>query len=262
MSSSRAPAFAFSISGFSGAWFSFSAAAAAAPSAAPSSPFLSPSLWSQDLLLSRSLLLDELLELLLDDFFLFLDFFRLLFFFSRPLDRLLLSLPRLFDRLRLRLLFFFVPRPLERLLPLPPPSVALTARDPAWGEKLRWGGAGAEGHGRASLKPDLGNLHLKHSCRFTKLRSPQEAQFQSRLLSSSFPGEALRVSLVLPTATTEEPQEPRLAGTPPPGATTSLPLGHGGSGSSPMGRMFKAVSLPFGSRNNSKVTCCPGMSRV
>mmetsp|Transcript_103663 Transcript_103663/g.323119 ORF Transcript_103663/g.323119 Transcript_103663/m.323119 type:complete len:274 (+) Transcript_103663:267-1088(+) len=261
INSSRASALARSTSGFPSLCALSATASAASPlwpppplPRAPAEPRLLSSILQS--LLSESLLAERVLRPLL----------RRLRERERLLLRLLLALAfellleELLLRERLRFLFRFLlrPRPREVLLPLP--AAAYTsrhAREPACGETARRGSVPPSPPG-ASVKPALRvdwpvaivrsrlALHLKHSKRFTKFRSPQAAQIQSRLLSSSSR---------LPRAAMLEPLPTAL------GFPTPLPQA-APSGASPMGRMLRAESLPSGVRPSSKVTCWPGMSRV
>mmetsp|Transcript_33584 Transcript_33584/g.62938 ORF Transcript_33584/g.62938 Transcript_33584/m.62938 type:complete len:231 (+) Transcript_33584:75-767(+) len=172
ISFSSASALAFSISGFvslglSGSSSSFSSEC----------PALALLLDRTDAELSES---EELLLLS------FLCFFFFRFFF------LWLLLEELLEGL-----FLFRLRLLEGLCcgggPAPPSPrpflyISLMALDPACGDRLRFG-AGTGTWGIKGVSPTSGGfaaLHLKHSKRFMKLRSPQLLQYQSLLRSSSW----------------------------------------------------------------------------
>mmetsp|Transcript_66421 Transcript_66421/g.194819 ORF Transcript_66421/g.194819 Transcript_66421/m.194819 type:complete len:262 (-) Transcript_66421:707-1492(-) len=136
-------------------------------------------------LLSTERLLPELLPLL--DLFLFLPFFFFFFFF---LPSLLEELALLLDFEPELLRFLLLPRELLDAGE-PPARCALKAsrmaRAPAWGDSVRRGAIiVSRGASRSSpIDEARGSLHLKHSKRFTKLRSLHLEHIQSRLLSSS-----------------------------------------------------------------------------
>jgi len=268
-----ASALAFSTSGQAAAADSRSAAAVAAPvdDAVVSAPPAPPGpLASLPLSLSEELALLSAEPL---SFFLFfflllsrlpdLDWvleerrlFRLLFFLrllpllerSSEEEEFLLRRLRLRERLTLPLLLLA-----HGGTPRLPFNISRMAREPACGESVRLGISmpmDAWYNPPSIVVRGRNALHLKHSKRFTKLRSEQFSHHQSRLRSSSpsFPPKVL-----LPTKGLI-PLEP-------------LPLSRSLFApwrwvTSPTGRKFRACSFPSGKRCTSNVTLSPARSDV
>mmetsp|Transcript_23240 Transcript_23240/g.65311 ORF Transcript_23240/g.65311 Transcript_23240/m.65311 type:complete len:262 (+) Transcript_23240:1113-1898(+) len=235
---SRTSALAFSTSGFDGA-----AVEASALSAPESLEEESPSLLSEER----------------PRFFFFFVRFRF-FLSSEELEELsLLSLRGRFTEGLLR----FRDRLRDRLPPASPPpfpsarcrNISRIAREPAWGESARRGGGGGKATGAAPSSRGRCALHLKHSKRLTKLRSPQPSQYQSRLRSSSssFPPGIMEVGRrPLPMQPLPRPAEVM---PPKPSGPRVIPV-------SVTGRKLRACSLPSGKRVTSKVTYSPARSDV
>merc|ERR1719507_1970125 len=245
-----ASALAFSTSGQAAAADSRSAAAVAAPvdDAVVSAPPAPPGpLASLPLSLSEELALLSAEPL---SFFLLFFLFRLLPLLERSSEEeeFLLRRLRLRERLTLPLLLLT-----HGGTPRLPFNISRMAREPACGESERLGISmpmDAWYNPPSILVRGRNALHLKHSKRFTKLRSEQFSHHQSRLRSSSpsFPPKVL-----LPTKGLI-PLEP-------------LPLSRSLFApwrwvTSPTGRKFRACSFPSGKRCTSNVTLSPARSDV